>query len=251
MSDEISLETGPEYQPQKRMLSWLVKYKDFPIPTEDERKLYPYNSANILSKIFFTYVTPILRVGYSRTIRPDDLYTLTDDLNVVQLTEKFNVSLQKRIDAAKQEYDELQDPEVKSKPFKLPEYTIAKTVISTLRKDIITSTILGAITLIFMSLTPLLLKQLITFVEDDGIVKQNIGQGVGYAIGCALALGVTGLLFTHFLNIGSQLGIKTKSILTSVVLQKAFKLLPAAKRNIPLVRLQRLSGLILPELILL
>ncbi|WWC92110.1 uncharacterized protein L201_007064 [Kwoniella dendrophila CBS 6074] len=40
----------------------------------------PENKANLFSRIVFQWVTPIMRVGYSRPLEADDLWTLTSDL---------------------------------------------------------------------------------------------------------------------------------------------------------------------------
>ncbi|KAL7422108.1 hypothetical protein Q5752_002751 [Cryptotrichosporon argae] len=40
----------------------------------------PQRAANPLSRTFFLWVAPIMRVGYTRPLQPDDLWDLTDDL---------------------------------------------------------------------------------------------------------------------------------------------------------------------------
>ncbi|RSH93382.1 hypothetical protein EHS25_007738 [Saitozyma podzolica] len=40
----------------------------------------PYHRANLLSRLFFHWITPILKVGYSRPLEADDLWQLTPEL---------------------------------------------------------------------------------------------------------------------------------------------------------------------------
>ncbi|CAH2355792.1 oligomycin resistance ATP-dependent permease Yor1p [[Candida] railenensis] len=230
MSDQASLETGPEFQPQKRLLSRFFK-GEYPIPTEEERKPYGYTHANIISKIFFHWVTPIIRVGYSRTIRPADLFVLTEDFEISFMVAKFNVQLDKTVTKYRQRHES--NPSNKDVPFKWPKYTLVKVVLATLLYEFTKSAVLGSIAMIFMSLMPLLTKQLIRFVESYSNPDSNesIGVGIGYAIGCSFATLVTGFLFNHFTHVGLTLGIKVKSILTAAVLAKSFKLSPASRRK--------------------
>lgn len=241
MSDEISLETGPEFQPQKRLLSRFIK-GEYPIPTEEERKPYGYTHANIISKIFFHWVTPIIRVGYTRTIRPADLFVLTEDFEIGHMVAKFNEQLDKTVTKYKQKHES--DPLNKDVPFKWPKYTLLKVVLIYLQYEFIKAVVLGSIAMIFMSLMPLLTKQLIRFVEHYSDPDRNvkIGVGIGYAIGCSLATVVTGFLFNHFTHVGLTLGIKVKSILTAAVLAKSFKLLPASRRKHTLGKITSLMG---------
>lgn len=74
---------------QDRMLSWLFTKNIPPIPTQDERKPYPAKSTNILSKVFFWWLHPVLRTGYSRTLVPEDLFTLTEETKVENLASIF------------------------------------------------------------------------------------------------------------------------------------------------------------------
>ncbi|CAD6567059.1 MAG: hypothetical protein TREMPRED_003289 [Tremellales sp. Tagirdzhanova-0007] len=67
----------------------------------------PQNKANPLSRAVFQWITPILRVGYSRPIQADDLWALTDDLqcqnNADELEAHFMLRMppSKRIDKFK------------------------------------------------------------------------------------------------------------------------------------------------------
>ncbi|CAH2352501.1 oligomycin resistance ATP-dependent permease Yor1p [[Candida] railenensis] len=241
MSDE-TLEIGPEYDPQRRLLSTFIK-GEYPIPSDEERKPYAYKSANLLSKIFFWWVTPLFKVGYSRTIRPRDLFYLTDDMKNDIMAEEFSKNLQERVAKSKLAWE--QDPANKGKPFTTwPKLTIAKTVITTFRDDLIWATSLGFVTILFMSLMPLLTKQLLKTVEsyESSSSHQNLGPGIGYAIGSSLALMVTGILFNHYFDVAFGLGIRVKSILITLVLEKSFKLSPAAKKKHSAGKITSLMG---------
>ncbi|CAH2353565.1 oligomycin resistance ATP-dependent permease Yor1p [[Candida] railenensis] len=241
MSDEV-LEIGPEYEPQRRLLSRFIK-GEYPIPTEEERQPHGYAKANLLSKIFFWWVTPILKTGYSRTIRPRDLFYLTDDLKIANMAREFDENLQARVAVCRHAWES--DPANEGKPFRTwPKLTLAKTVVSTLRHDVVKATVLGSLCIIFMSLMPLLMKQLLKFVEAYELPysTQPLGPGIGYAVGSSLAIMVMGFLFNHYINAALHLGIKTKSILITLVLEKSFRLSASSRKKHTAGKITSLMG---------
>ncbi|CAK7904836.1 oligomycin resistance ATP-dependent permease Yor1p [[Candida] anglica] len=241
VEDFTSLEAGTDYQPQKRLLSKFIK-GEYPIPTEEERQPYPFPNASFFSKVFFWWVTPVLKVGYSRTLRPADLYYLTDDIKIEKLTADFNQVLDSQLASARAQHEA--DPENQDKPFEWPKYTIAKAVIATFKSDLIKASVFASLAIIFMSLTPLLMKQLIKFVQEisAGVPGVHIGQGIGYAFGCSFALAVTGFLFNHYFYFGLLVGVKTKTVLITSVLDKSFKLSAKSRKRFTPGKITSLMG---------
>jgi len=60
-----------------------------PVPTQEERKPYPGSTANFVKQIFFWWLSPVMKTGYQRTLQPDDLFYLTDDIKVQKMADDF------------------------------------------------------------------------------------------------------------------------------------------------------------------
>jgi hypothetical protein len=83
--------------PQKRLLSFLMSKKIPPLPTPDERKMYPEFSANIISRIFFWWLNPMMNVGYKRTLQEEDLFVLPDEMTIQTQANRFHKMLAAQI----------------------------------------------------------------------------------------------------------------------------------------------------------
>ena len=102
MSEELSLESG--IVPQKRLLSFLLPNKIYPIPSDAERKPFPEENAGIISRAFFWWLFPILKVGYGRTLTDKDLYYLPDNMKVEHFIAIFDEILEREIKHAKEKH---------------------------------------------------------------------------------------------------------------------------------------------------
>lgn len=249
MSDpHDSLELGGgEYQPQKRSMSFMMPKKVYPIPKEDERPLHPLAKTNIISRIFFWWLFPILKVGYSRTLQPNDLWALTDDMKVEYYTERFNYYLAKERIKAETKHilkkckERNETPETTKVP---PEDDLQDFVLSptnmviimafTLMRQLIIATVLAELGLCGMAFSPLLTKYLVRYVEERAFgLERTTGQGIGYAFGVFALLFVVSMFFNHFFYYGLVMGIETKSLLTNAILKKALKLSPEGRHKFP------------------
>ncbi|KAL6450072.1 YOR1 Oligomycin resistance ATP-dependent permease YOR1 [Candida maltosa Xu316] len=249
MDDVASLEFGNDiYRPQKRLLTFLFnKDKTYPIPRDDERKPYPESASNWISRIFFWWLTPVMKVGYRRTLQPNDLWTLTDEMKVENLSTAFYTYLDleataarvKHIEAKCKERGETQetstvDPETDLEDFVLSAKSVAIAIFLTFKRELIISIVIAAFALCGLALTPLLNKYLITYVQNRTLgIESNVGKGIGYSFGVALLMAVTGLLVNHFFYIAQKIGGETKALLTNAILDKSFKLDAKGKHQFP------------------
>lgn len=245
------IELGPNFMPQKRLLSFLLSKKPVPIPTEDERAPYGYTNANIISKTFFWWLKPLMDVGYKRTVQPADLFYLTEDLKVEYYIEVFDNIYQRKITHHKLEYlrskyekagedfseirlEDLNTNEVKEKlnDFALPKYALLQVLILTFLNQLIWSLVVGAFCLIGMTCIPLLTKRLIYFVEQRSLgMNVHIGEGIGYAFGSTVLTFVSGLSINHYYYQSQSVGIKARSVLTHFILAKSLKLNAKSKNE--------------------
>ncbi|KAI3405288.2 hypothetical protein KGF56_001919, partial [Candida oxycetoniae] len=103
---EVSLESQSQLHNEKRLFSWLFSKKVPPIPSEDERKEYPWRKANPLSRLMFWWIFPVLKKGYKRTLVPDDLFKLTPELKVEYMYGKWERHLKVIIEKHKRKHPE-------------------------------------------------------------------------------------------------------------------------------------------------
>ncbi|ODO10352.1 hypothetical protein I350_00947 [Cryptococcus amylolentus CBS 6273] len=61
----------------------------------------PEAKANIVSRILYHWATPVMRAGYSRPLEPDDLWSLTSDLECRNIADQLRANLLKRTPPSK------------------------------------------------------------------------------------------------------------------------------------------------------
>lgn len=199
---------------QRRLFSFLVP-KEIPPPTTTY-----YEEGSILSKIFFTWVFPILRIGYQRTITKEDLFEITNEFKVEEMFKKFEINLKKRQNGNHSSYSLL---------FALLEtfkYQYTFSIICIVLCDAGNSCI------------PLATRKLIAYVglKASGI-ETGIGKGIGYALGCTLSVTVCYILGNLYIYYAGMTGSQAKSILTKFLLKKAFVADDLSKHDYPVSKL--------------
>lgn len=106
-SGQGDLENGKaELVNEKRLFSFLFSKKVDPVPLPDERKPYPWKLTNWANRAVFYWIWPILIRGYKRTLQPDDLWYLTDELTVEHLHREYRKNLKKILDKLKNKHIE-------------------------------------------------------------------------------------------------------------------------------------------------
>lgn len=225
---------------QKRLFSFLFSKKIPPLPSYDERKLYPEHNANWVSRVFFWWLNPIMSVGYKRTLQPQDLFVLTKDMTVEEMTEKFTSQYQAKCENySKANLDKKNHKEGEISP----NYICAQTLLFVFWKPFLLSCIFMTLSGIGSTLNPLLSKKLITFVErKDNGAENSTGKGIGYALGTTGILFVCGLLQNHSVQKAMIVGAKCKAILTKAIIDKSFKLSLKSKHLYPSGKITSMMG---------
>lgn len=238
--DTSSLELGDNtYKPQSRVLTFLFRHKDYPIPKDDERTLYPEKQSNWLSRLFFWWVNPLLNVGYYRTLQPNDLFILTDEMKVERQHEIFQsyfevelaraIQLHLAMKCEKRRNETLTTSSVSEEQdlddFKLSAKSMYIALFLTMKRRLIVATALATLCLAAIAVSPFLTKKLINFVEGRALgIYPTVNKGIGYAIGSVLLSLVSGFLFQHYFYLSGILGAQVKALLTKAILKKSFKL---------------------------
>lgn len=259
MSSEKSpthLENQDVLQRQKRLLSFLLSKNVPPIPTEDERRPYPSRSTNIIYKIFFWWLSPVMKTGYKRTLQPEDMFYLTDDIKVQTMANQFYTYMTHDIDVARQNHiaekckergetvenssvspnDDLDD-------FQLSKFTTVWALAKTFKWQYTWACICLALSNVGQTTLPLLSKKLIAYVEIKAMGHEpGIGRGIGYSFGAAILVFVIGVLINHFFYRSMLTGAQAKAVLTKALLDKSFKLDAKAKHKFPSGKVTSMLG---------
>lgn len=241
---------------QKRLLSPLLLKKVPPLPREDERRPYAQSTTNVFSSVFFWWLSPVLSTGYKRTLQPEDLFTLTDDIKIETMCGTFYAHLKNRMitgqrahvadkiklrgetatTSSKTEAEDLED-------YKLAEKDTIWALFLTFKWQYLSACLFLAIANGASTASPLLTKKLIRFVELHALGLENsMGKGSGYAVGSSLMVAVIGLFINHFFYRAMLTGAQVKAVLTKAILDKSFKLDAEGKNKYPSGKITSMMG---------
>lgn len=223
---------------QKRMLSWMFPKHVPPVPSPDERAKYPQNSANFLSQIFFWWLFPVMKRGYIRTLVPEDLFTLYDEIKVENMTVTFEAHFERLLLRARTKHREskckergetpensLIDFDADMEDFVVPKFIVVGALLRTFKWQYLAANICLALATVGQTTNPLLIKKLIEFVESRNLgIEHHAGKGIGYSFGAVAVLFTFGTLTNHCFYRAMMTGAEAKGVLTRAVLTKAFRL---------------------------
>nr|CAI6548660.1 AEL_HP1_G0022710.mRNA.1.CDS.1 [Saccharomyces cerevisiae] len=237
-SDDIEKVTESDIFPQKRLFSFLHSKKIPEVPqTDDERTIYPLFHTNIISNMFFWWVLPILRVGYKRTIQPNDLFKMDPRMSIETLYDDFEKNMIYYFEKTRKKYrkrhPEATEEEVMENA-KLPKHTVLRALLFTFKKQYFMSIVFAILANCTSGFNPMITKRLIEFVEEKAIFhSMHVNKGIGYAIGACLMMFVNGLTFNHFFHTSQLTGVQAKSILTKAAMKKMFNASNYARHCFP------------------
>lgn len=234
------LEAVPQETNEKRLLSFMFGKSVDPVPLPEERKPYPWKTTNIFNKAVFYWIWPILIKGYKRTLQPDDLWYLTNDLTVEQMHKEFRAHLEAHLKSLRDRHEkEGKDMDLWEWPF----LAVPLALFKTFKIQYSLSCIFLALSFTCQALSPLITRRLIDFVENRFLgIETTYNKGIGYTIGAVILIFINGLLLNHFFHNAMVAGAACKSILTKDVLIKSFKLSLKAKHRFSTGRITSLMS---------
>ncbi|KAH3673556.1 hypothetical protein WICMUC_003663 [Wickerhamomyces mucosus] len=193
-------------KPVKRLFTPLLNKKVPPIPDESEKKPLPIFSSNPLAYIIYSWLFPMLNVGYKRTLTQNDLWYLHGELSIHEAYRLFTSNFDRRIKDSK----------------KIPKLAIPLSIFDSFRIKLILAVSLRIFANLAQCFAPLLIKKLIQYVQekaDDSTLPLN--KGAGYAVGVALLASAQTILSNQSLLLSSYVGAQAKTILTKSLLEKS------------------------------
>ncbi|RLV90454.1 Oligomycin resistance ATP-dependent permease YOR1 [Spathaspora sp. JA1] len=246
----------PHFLKQKRLLTFMLSKAVPPIPNEEERKPYPAQKANVLSRALFWWLRPVMHTGYRRTLQPEDLFYLTDDIKVQSMADTFYNYMSNDIENARQKHVEEKckergetvatssvDRDTDLADFKLSKFLTVWALAKTYKWQYTWACTLLTLSQVGQTTLPLLTKKLIRYVELKALgVETGVGRGVGYSIGSAVIIFIVGVLINHFFYRSMLTGAQAKAVLTKALLDKSFKLNAEARHKYPVGKITSMLG---------
>lgn len=245
---------------QKRFFSFLSRGPVPPVPLSEERKQLP----NLFSPInlFYAWVSPVLRTGYKRTIKSNDLPNLNNRLKVEVLYERWEANFNKYNDAGKLKHLQRKcksrketletstvDKEVDLRDYQIPATSIILIIFSTFKMELFLSVIFAILSSVASTMTPLLTKEIINYVSLKLLgLKHSAGKAYGYSIGAILVNLISFFLLTANSFYGMLAATESKAVLTKSILSKSFKADAKSRHIYPPSRLTTFIGTDLAKL---
>ncbi|KAG7733571.1 hypothetical protein KL948_000773 [Ogataea haglerorum] len=213
----------------KRLLSKFLLDKRIPdIPTDAERKDLPYGTTNIFSEAFFSWCSPILKVGYRRVLVPEDIFKISPGsrYDVGELTAKFEVALKQRIAKSQKQTGEIQRS-LKSKKSKkvrnerpLSRFIIALALFDVFRKQILYCVLIRTCGDVSAGMNALQVRKIVEMVSKSSDTSPQ-PSGYGFAVGIACLVLLQGLAYSHYMIAAQFCGAQIRSVLSHSILQKS------------------------------
>lgn len=240
------LEEGSKPELQRRLLTPLLLKKVPPVPNENDRPYHP-KFRNPISFLFFTWLTPVLLVGYKRTLRPEDMFKLHDSITAEHLADRFQRIFDRRLaqDKARhlEEKARLRGETAETSSVEsaddMADYELSKAICflslyETFFKQFSMSLVFAALGLSCSTCIPLLSRKLISFVQNEALgFHLNMGKGVGYAIGVSLLILTGDILINLAVYLAMLTGSQIRAIFTKVLLDKSFRLNAKSRKQFP------------------
>ncbi|SGZ54258.1 CIC11C00000002870 [Sungouiella intermedia] len=239
-----STDSTEELKNEKRMFSFLFSRNVPPVPSEDERKYYPWKTTNLINRGVFYWLWPILVKGYKRTLKPADLWRLPENLTVEDMHKKYRAHLDKILNKRRSKYLK-KHPNLEG--FQWPMWAVPLALFYTFKLQYSMSCFFLALSFVCQACSPLITKKLIDFVQssyEDRFFGLDVSYntGIGYTVGAVVLIFINGLLLNHFFHNAMVAGAAVKLILTKDILLKSFTMLAKEKHKFSVGRVTSLMS---------
>lgn len=215
----VATELAVENKPRKQ--TWTERINPFkhailpPIPKE--RMPSREHQAGWFSVLTFQWMAPLMSVGYQRPLELEDIWSVNPNRSVDVMKHKLLTSLEVR-----------RGRKGKFSP-------LAMALYDTFKKEVIIGGICQFIAAMTQVLSPFVLKYIIAFAGEAYAAQHGdgpappIGRGVGLVLGVAAMQSILSACTNHFIYRGMMVGGQSRSVLISVIFEKAMRLSGRAK----------------------
>ncbi|KAJ4988381.1 ABC transporter [Stagonosporopsis vannaccii] len=185
-------------------------------PIPKEREVCPEYTANVLSRLTFQWMQPLMATGYKRPLEKTDIWTVNPDRSADVLIERLNVAFEKRL------------KEGGDKPLLMAMY-------DTFKREFIIGGLCQLSASVIQAVAPFVLRYLINFAVRAYVAQRSdapappIGEGIGLVIGITAMQALQSLFTNQFMYRGMMVGGQARAVLITAIFDKAMKLSGRAK----------------------
>ncbi|AEO64822.1 uncharacterized protein THITE_2142625 [Thermothielavioides terrestris NRRL 8126] len=197
-----------------RLLTWFGFPRNPPIP--ETRQPTPESKAGFFSLLLFSWLSPILAVGYQRPLELNDIWLLHPDRSTRTLAERLKTNFDNN----------------RTKGVKRP---LTWAALQTFKADLTTGGLAALVSSLVQVLIPFVLKYPIAFATEAyqarglGVPGPPIVRGIGYVLGI-MGMQILGSIgYNHFFYRGMLVGGQARSALMAVIFDKAMTISGRAK----------------------
>lgn len=192
-------------------------------PSEaNPRQPSPEASSNFLSRIFFLWVIPILRVGYRKPLQDADLWELRSfegaQHTTAILTEKWILQSTSTVSSTTET----------GKKNKAGKNRLLSAIIATHRSPLLISGLLRFIDVILYIIQPIFINRFIVFLQDE---TQPVRTGYLWGLALFLTVFVKAVSEATFFSIAMRTGMRVRSGLQGMLYDKSLTLSPSARAS--------------------
>ncbi|KAJ3381657.1 hypothetical protein HDU84_004921 [Entophlyctis sp. JEL0112] len=180
----------------------------------------PESSADFLSQALFSWLNPLFRYGYKKTLKLEDLHKLNKSVEVEGLVERFEHLW--KLEAARHEA---------TLALPGPKPSITRILMKIIGHAYFPIGVLKAISDIGFSSAPLLLQALVGYIKSSSGQETSITVGLLYAFGMFFVSVIASVCFGYFFQRSTKYGMVVRGILTAVVYRKALRLSGRARQE--------------------
>ncbi|CAK3849796.1 ABC transporter [Lecanosticta acicola] len=220
-----SIATEPEHlaaehaAPRRRKWSEKINplKRKTPPPVPAERLPSREHQASFLSVLTFQWISPLMSVGYQRPLELTDVWSVNPDRSIEVLKTKLYAALEFR-----RRRKDLFSP-------------LAMALYDTFKKEFWIGGVCQFFGAILQVVAPFTMKYLIAFAgrsyasQHSAAPAPSIGQGMGLVIGITAMQIMQSMCINHFIYRGMITGGQCRSVLISVIFEKAMKISGRAK----------------------
>ncbi|KAG8995314.1 hypothetical protein FRB94_009286 [Tulasnella sp. JGI-2019a] len=257
----LTLDQGTELVRYRRKWYQLHLPRDPPPPppaTLDDAEETPLATANIISQLTYTWITPMITLGYQRPLQAPDLWKLDASREAGLMSKKLDESWKRRCERAKDWNAKLDSGEMRAPVMKRMKWTLRSlgrqdryevyerrwrevdgrrepSLVWALNEVLGRSFWAGGFFKVIgdtaQLMGPLLSKEIITFAQKraKGESHTHIGKGVGLAIGLFLMTMVASVCQHQFFWRSMQTGVLTRATLISSIYKRGLTLTPKSR----------------------
>ncbi|KAI9751310.1 MAG: hypothetical protein M4579_006126 [Chaenotheca gracillima] len=209
-------------QPDEGHAAWYKKLNPLrrgkvpPVP--EERTVSPEYTASWWSVLTFTWMGPLMRLGYKRPLELNDIYLVNPNRSAELLSTRMYSSFKMRVARGDR-------------------YPLLWAMHETFRWEFWIGGMCRLSADIFQVISPFTLRYLINFATEAYNAQQdpsgppgpNIGKGLGLVFGITLMQILQSLGSNHFMYRGMTMGGQARAVMIAVIFEKSMKLSGRAK----------------------